>query len=153
MLLFSMVLLLHFKETGVENRTADQRLPCISCFTRPCGCSCCDTAHWWCSVLPCFGLTFFPLWWGDHDICHYRAHGYLEKPCVLPWERMPKENKASPLIAQQQFTFEGKKKRLTQSMALILVQWAPAVKGEWTSVCMSQDCYVFSGKILLLNIL
>lgn len=71
---------------------------------------------------------------------------------------MPKENKASPLFAQQQFAFEGEKKKtktkwLTQSMELILVQWAAAVKGEWTFVCMSQDCYVFSGKILFLNIL
>lgn len=152
MLLLSMVLLTHFKEISVEN------LLCKGFPASPVSAGLVVVAivlapHWWRSVLPCFGLPFFPLQWGGHDICHFRAHCYLEKPCGLFWERMPKENKASPLFAQQQFAFEGKKIWLPQSMALILVQWAAAVKGEWNSVCTSQDCYVFSGKILFLNIL
>lgn len=98
-----MVLLTHFKATDVENllckgfptSPVSVGLVVVAAVTQHIG------GAQSCPVLD------FP--WGGHDICHYRAHYYLEKPCVLSWERMLKENKASPLIAQQQFTFEGKK--------------------------------------------
>lgn len=129
-----MVLLTHFKEIGVEN------LLCKGFPASPVSAGLVVVAvvlapHWWRSVLPCFRLPFFPLQWGGHDICHFRAHCYLEKPCGLFWERMPKENKASPLFSQQQFAFEGKKNMVTSIHGINSGPVSCSSKG-WVEFCV-----------------
>lgn len=84
MLHFSMVLLIHFKEIVVENRTADQTkgfpvspvsagLVVVAAVTQHTGGA---------QSCPVLDLPF-SLCSGGHDVCHYRTHCYLEKPCVL----------------------------------------------------------------------
>lgn len=102
---------MHFKETGVENRTADQTkglpvspvsagLVVVAAVTQHTGGA---------QSCPVLDLPF-SLCSGEAMMFATTEHIATWRSLVLSRVRMPKENKASPLFAQQQFAFEGKKK-------------------------------------------